>query len=91
MTKTEFYQLHGGDLEIVNPDDVEYGEYLILHPEEAHVASNYCDQGHPVFTVYEEAEVGGDEFVEPGFDCSTNPFKVGYLILKKGTYASYKN
>jgi len=39
----------------------------------------------PVFTVYEEAEVGGDEFVEPGYDCSTNPFKVGYLILKKGT------
>ncbi len=31
MTKTEFYQKHGGDLEIVNPNDAEYGEHLILH------------------------------------------------------------
>jgi hypothetical protein len=91
MTKTEFYQLHGSDLEIVNPGDAEYGEHLILHPEEVHVADNYCNQGHPIFTVYEESYDGGEEFVEPGFDCGSNPFKVGYLILKKGTYASYKN
>jgi hypothetical protein len=91
MTKTEFYRLHGNDLVIINPDDAEYGEHLLLWPEEDHIASNYCDEGHPVFTVYEEAEEGGDETVEPGFDCSTHPFKVGYLILKKGSYASYKN
>ena len=83
MLKSEFYKQYGHELEVINPDDAEYGEHLILHPEEKHIAENFFNQGHPVFTVYEEAFVDGEEFVEPGFDCSTNTFKVGYLVLKK--------
>lgn len=84
MTKTQFYQQYGHLIEVTNPDDAEYGEHLILAREEDHVAINYNEQGHKVFTVYEEAEEGGDEFVEAGLDLATSPFKVGYLILKKG-------
>ena len=84
MTKSEFYQTYGHLIEITNPDDAEYGEHLILARFEDHVAINYQEQGHQIFTVYEEAHEGGDEFVEEGLDLSTSPFKVGYLILKKG-------
>lgn len=83
MTKTEFYQLYGHLVEVINPDDAEYGDHMILAREEDHIAIKYEEQGHKVFTIYEEAEEGGDEFVEEGLDLATSPFKVGYLILKK--------
>jgi hypothetical protein len=83
MTKSEFYRKHGSNLETINPDDAEYGENLVLYPEENHIAEKYLKKGHDVYTVYEESHEGGEEYVEAGFDSGTNPFKVGYLILKK--------
>lgn len=82
MKKSEFYQTFGHELEITNPGDAEYGEHLILHPEEKHIAQSYHEKGHEVFTVYEESSEGGEEYVENGFDSSSHPYKVGYLILK---------
>lgn len=83
MNKTQFYEMFGGDLELVNPGDAEYGEHLILHPEERHIAEEYHKNGHTVFTVYEESCEGGDEYVEEGLDTSSYPYKVGYYILRK--------
>jgi len=83
MKKTEFYEKYGHLLLITNPEDPEYGEHLILAPEEDGIATSYNEEGHKVFTVYEEAEEGGEEFVEEGLDLGTNPYKVGYFVLIK--------
>jgi hypothetical protein len=45
MTKTEFYQKYGSYLEEVTQDNAEYGDHLILHPEEIHLAKKYLEEG----------------------------------------------
>ena len=83
MKKTEFYEKHGHEIKVINPGDIEYGEHLILYPEENEIAQSYNDQGYTVYTVYEESHEGGDEYVEYGLDTSRHPYKVGYFVLDK--------
>jgi hypothetical protein len=75
--------MFGHELLLTNTDDYEYGEHLILAPEEDHIAKEYSEKGHSIFTVYEESEPDGDEFVEVGLELGSSPYKVGYLVLKK--------
>jgi len=34
MRKTEFFKNYGGALVAITADDAEYGDFLLLHPEE---------------------------------------------------------
>lgn len=83
MTKSEFFKRFGGDLIVTNPDDYQYGEHIVISPEEDHVAVNYSKEGYRVFTLFEEPAEGQEELVHPYFEAGKNPYKVGYYILNK--------
>ena len=38
MRKTEFFKNYGGALVAITADDAEYGDFLLLHPEEIEMA-----------------------------------------------------
>lgn len=81
MTKEEFYKQYGHLLvEVVEGEDVEYGNHMLLHPEESFLAQAYRDElGWQIASVY-ETENGDD--VEIDNDISNHPYKIGYLVFR---------
>jgi hypothetical protein len=81
MTKTNFFKKYGHLLVQVSIDDAEYGDFLILHPEEKALAKELEDRGMTIVSVY-ETESGEDyiDFENP-FDSADQPFKYGYLAI----------
>ena len=81
MNKTEFFKKHGHELVQVSYDDAEYGDFLILHPEEISKAKELEQMGMTIVSVY-EAEDSKDfiDFENP-FDSADQPFKYGYFAI----------
>lgn len=81
MTKTEFYQKYGVYLEAVAEDNAEYGDHLILHPEEIDLARKYQKEGLSIVSVHETED--GEDFVDVSQPCDfgTQPFKYGYYAV----------
>lgn len=81
MTKTEFYQKYGNYLEEVTQDNAEYGDHLILHPEEIHLAKKYLEEGLTIVSVHETED--GEDFVDVSQPCDfgTQPYKYGYYAV----------
>jgi hypothetical protein len=77
MTKTEFFQKHGHELFKVDDDNAEYGDYLILHPQEIPLAKELQDRGYTIVSVYEDEHV---EFESP-FDEADQFHKYGYYAI----------
>jgi hypothetical protein len=90
MRKTEFFKNYGGGLVPVTFEDPEYGEYMLLHPEEASLAESYARGGYVVVSVH-EMEYGEDDIdtTQP-CDYGSQPFKIGYLILDNPIFALLK-
>ena len=82
MNKTEFFKRHGHELVQVAYDDSEYGDFLILHPEEIHLAKDLQERGMTIVSVY-ETEDGKDyiDFENP-FDSADQLFKYGYMAIE---------
>jgi hypothetical protein len=88
MRKTEFFKQYGHLLvnvfdEQYNDDEYdrnETGDYLLWEDD---IASDYDARGYIVCTIYEEECESCDEIVTMEFDLSSNPMKVGYLVLTK--------
>lgn len=80
MTKTAFFQKYGGMLIAVDEDNAEYGDYLILYPEEVEKAQKLMAEGKDIYTVYEEASEGQEETVCKGLD--SGAMVVGYYALQ---------
>lgn len=79
MTKDAFFKKYGGMLVTINPEDSEFGEHLILYPEETQVASDLLSKGKDIYTVYEESADGEGETVAKGFD--SGAYVVGYYAV----------
>jgi hypothetical protein len=81
MTKTEFFEKHGGALRKVTFDDSEYGDFLILHPEEIELALILKSEGLRVVSVHETES--GEDWVdtENEVDFGNQPHKYGYFAL----------
>lgn len=79
MTKTEFYQKYGGLLVEVATEDLEYGNHLILYPEEVEKAQQLQREGKDIYTLYEEPSEEEEETVKKGLDSGT--YVVGYYAV----------
>jgi hypothetical protein len=81
MTKTEFFEKYGSYLVAVSFDNAEYGDFIILHPEEIHVAKKYQDQGYSIVSIHDTEDE--EDFVDISQPCDfgDQPFKYGYFAL----------
>lgn len=81
MKQSEFFQKNGHQLVKVANDDAEYGEFLILHPEEISLAKELESRGCTIVSVNESED--GDNFIdfEKPFDYGNQPFKFGYYAI----------
>lgn len=79
MTKTQFYRKYGGLLVEVAKEDLEYGNHLILYPEEVEKAQQLQREGKHIYTLYEESGEGEEETVKKGLDSGT--YVVGYYAV----------
>jgi len=79
MTKTEFFEKNGGGLIRVAQDDPEYGDFLILHPEEIAMAKDLEERGFTIVSVHETED--GEDFIDVSQPCDfgNQPFKYGYF------------
>ena len=83
MTHTQFFEKHGHELKCMFADDNgEFGQFLVLYPEEKDIAYEHLNNGHNVYTVYEESAPEGHEEVMLGLE-DGSPYIVGYYILNK--------
>lgn len=80
MKKTEFFQQYGGGLIAVDHDNPQYGDYLILYPEEIDRANQLLEEGYDIYTVYEESAENEEETVVLGMD--SGAMVVGYYAVK---------
>ena len=81
MTKTEFFEKYGHLLVKVAEDCAEYGDFLILHPEEIALAKDLQERGMTIVSVYEtESDDYYVDFENP-FDSADQPFKYGYMAI----------
>jgi len=83
MTKTQFFKENAGRLVKFSDDDGEYGDFLILHPEEIDAAKQLQDNGYTIVSVHET--VDGEDYVDISQPCDfgTQPFKYGYFAISK--------
>ena len=83
MTKTEFFQKHGHKLLKVADDCAEYGDFLILHPEEITLAKSLEERGFTIVSVHETED--GEDYIDVSQPCDfgTQPFKYGYFAISK--------
>lgn len=81
MNKTEFFKKHGHQLQYITEDNSEYGDFLILHPEEIEMAKKLEGEGLQIVSVHETED--GDDFVDISQPCDfgNQPFKYGYFAL----------
>lgn len=80
MTKTEFFRQYGGSLHKVANDDSQYGDFLILHPEEIDLAKGLEERGLIIVSVHESGD-GNEDIVEMENDYGNQPFKYGYFAI----------
>ena len=82
MRKTEFFEKYGGALVAITADDAQYGDFLLLHPEEIEMAKVYESKGCTIVSVH-EIEEGFDDDIDISQPCDygNQPFKIGYLVL----------
>jgi hypothetical protein len=90
MRKTEFFKNYGGGLVPVTFQDPEYGEYMLLHPEEASLAESYARGGYVVVSVHEMEDGEDDIDTSQPCDYGSQPFKIGYLVLDNPIFALLK-
>jgi hypothetical protein len=90
MRKTEFFKNYGGGLVPVTFQDPEYGEYMLLHPEEASLAESYARGGYVVVSVHEMEDGEDDIDTAQPCDYGRQPFKIGYLVLDNPIFALLK-
>ena len=83
MTKTQFFKENGGGLVRFRNDDGEYGDFLILHPEEIDAAKQLQDKGCTIVSVHETED--GEDYVDVSQPCDfgSQPFKYGYFAISK--------
>jgi hypothetical protein len=81
MKKTDFFKKHGSELFKVATDSSEYGDFLILHPEEIPLAKYLEERGYTIVSVYETED--GEDFVDMSECCDygIQPFKYGYFAI----------
>jgi hypothetical protein len=79
MTKTEFFKRHGHQLVQISEDCSEYGDFLILHPEEIELAKKLQEQGMTIVSVHETEDE--EDFIDFEFDSGYQPFKYGYFAI----------
>lgn len=81
MNKTEFFKKHGHELFKVTDDDSEYGDFLILHPEEIAMVKDLQERGFTIVSVHETEN--GEDFVDVSEPCDfgNQPYKYGYFAI----------
>ena len=84
ISKTEFFEKHGGGLVEVATDNSEFGDFLLLHPEEIDIAKQYQEKGYKVASVYQQSDEDIVDMVSPledKDDTENEVFKYGYFII----------
>ena len=78
IAKEDFLKKFGTRLVPVASDNAETGDFMLFHPEERYIASEYLKEGYSVASVF-ETETG--DVVSLDDDTSEHPYKIGYLII----------
>jgi len=81
MKQSEFFKKHGHQLFKIADDDAEYGEFLILHPEEIHIAKDLESRGFTIVSVHESEDQDNDIDFETPADYGYQPYKFGYYAI----------
>jgi hypothetical protein len=81
MKQSEFFQKHSHKLIKVANDDSEYGDFLILHPEEIPMAKELESRGFTVVSVHESEDGDNNIDFENPFDYGSQPYKIGYYAI----------
>ena len=81
MKQTDFFNKYGNSLCKVASDNAEYGDFLILHPEEISVAKDLEDRGYTIVSVHEEID---ENFIDMELPCDygNQPYMIGYYARK---------
>ena len=83
MKQTEFFKNHGHELIKVSNDNAEYGDFLILHPEEIPLAKELESRGCTIVSVHESEDEDNNIDFENPFDYGSQPYKIGYYAISK--------
>ena len=81
MNKTEFFKKYGHQLLKVAEDNSEYGDFLIIHPEEIEKAKQLEEKGFIIVSVHETEYKGDFVDISQPCDFGNQPFKYGYFAL----------
>jgi hypothetical protein len=81
MKQTEFFNKYGDSLCKVDNDNAEYGDFLILHPEEISKAKDLEKHGHTIVSVHEAIDENFIDMESP-CDYGKQPYKIGYYAIK---------
>lgn len=82
MKQSDFFKKHGHELFRMAEDDAEYGEFLILHPEEISVAKELESRGYTIVSVHESEDSDNNIDFEKPFDYGSQPYKIGYYAIQ---------
>jgi hypothetical protein len=81
MKQSEFFKKYSHLLHKVSNDNYEYGEFLILHPEEIQIANDLSKKGFDIVSVHESEDGDNNIDFEKPFDYGNQPFKIGYYAI----------
>lgn len=81
MNIPEFYEKYGNQIKVVNSDNAEYGEHLILHPEEIDLAKKLQSEGCIIVSVHESQDDDDDVDITQPVDFDDETFKYGYFAI----------
>ena len=79
MTKTEFFEIHGGGLVVAELDSTADGDFLFLHPEEISKVQEFDTNEYQVVSVHETED--GEDIVMQNSQSSTVILKQSYSRL----------
>lgn len=82
MTHKKFIENYGHLLVETKCDNEEYGDYLILYPEEQEKALQWSDT-HQLVSIHETENDGVWVDMEQPCDMGNQPFKCGYYVIDK--------
>jgi len=83
MTKTEFFKTYGPYLHVVFYDNSEFGDFLILHPEEVRIAKKLLAQGLNLVSVHKNGDE--EDLVDVSQPCNfdNQDSKIGYFAIHR--------
>jgi hypothetical protein len=83
LSEKKFFEKFGELLVKADNDNVEFGDYLFLHPEDVERVKSFDDDKHQIVSVHESENGNLVDMESPCSIGDNNPFKYGYYVIEK--------